>query len=127
MTQAERSGWSRHLRTKLRLRRVERGWTLQHVADLVAADLGLKRLSYQTIAYWESFDRHPAIDRFAAWCRVLGMQLDVDILDPDDDRVRVTVPADRVDLARAVGVVDESDAAAMRLLLRHYLDTPEKK
>ena len=47
----------------------------------MAAEIGKSSLSSTAIYNWEKFERHPGIDAYAAWARVLGMQLHVDLED----------------------------------------------
>lgn len=54
----------------------------QAVADALATELGLPSLSSTAIYNWENFSRHPPVDSFAAWCRVLGFKWETRIVDP---------------------------------------------
>lgn len=68
------------------------------------------------VSAWENFTRHPLIDAFAAWARVLGTRLLVDLADGDQDAV--TVPVQRADRVREFALLDDRDAAYVEDLLR---------
>lgn len=107
----EHTGHSRRLRLLLKERRLERGLSAQEVADRVAEELGKTSLSSTAIYNWERFERHPGVDAYAAWARVLGMRLHVDL--EDARRGRRLMPV--------------SSPEAAEVLLAMEAATPEKR
>jgi transcriptional regulator with XRE-family HTH domain len=106
----ESTGHSRHLREVLRAAREREGLTQQQVAEKITARMRLeKQLSSSSVSEWERFNRHPAIDIMAAWCRVLGMRLMVDIDGGSSNRVPVLVRPEVADLARKIDMLSDDD------------------
>lgn len=108
---AEQTGHSRHLRELLRGLRAEAGLTQQQVADRITSRLNLERpLTSAAVSEWERFGRHPPINVMAAWARVLGRRLVVQIDDASGDRVSVLLRRESADLARTLDQMSGPDA-----------------
>ena len=104
------SGHSRALRAKLRAARLALGLTQQDVADRIASVMGMQKpLADSTVSAWEKFERHPSVDVFAAWSRVLGLRLIVDIDAADSGRVPVLLQQRTVEVARALDAAGDAD------------------
>lgn len=107
------TGHSRHLRRVLADQRSKLGLSAQEVANRVAAMLDIESLSHQSIRYWESFDRHPPIDRFAAWADVLGKKLLVDLKDKNvPGHMVILKTPEAIEIARLVDLAPESKRRA---------------
>ncbi len=113
----EQSGRSRRLREVLRARRKELGWSLQRVADKIAEDMGLERLSGEGVRQWERFDTHPPINKYASWCRVLGLRLEVQVLDGSSDRVMVLVRPETAHLIRGIDMASMADRRMIQQMM----------
>ena len=95
----EGSGHSRALRDQLRQAREG-----QHLsAREVCARIGARLRDYDpsatdphinTLYAWERFERHPSISNFAAWARVLGFRLVVELADGSSSRRPVMLRTD---------------------------------
>ena len=96
------------LRAKLAAERQRKGWSLEQTARAVSRETG-EGLSKQSFHAWEQFRVQPKIDQLAAWARVLGMRLEVDLVWPDEDIVSVRMPAKIAPLARDLSTLSESD------------------
>lgn len=106
----EVSGQSRHLRQILRAARDEAGLTQQQVADRISSRLNLDRpLTGAAVSAWEGFTRHPPINVMAAWARVLGRRLVVQLDDAAGDRVAVLVRPSSSDLVRMIDLLGDED------------------
>lgn len=113
------TGHSRHLRQVLRAARLEQHLSAQQVADRVAAALGRDSMSGQSVLYWEGFERHPPIDVFAAWARVLGYRLIVDLDRADNQRTPVLIRHPEVaEIARLLDDGTPEMRAAVATILR---------
>ena len=88
------------LRAQLIGARKSRKWSLTRAAKAIAREMGKDSMSKQALQQWEAFETHPRIDQFAGWARALGLSLDVDLIDPADERVEVRVPPDMIELIR---------------------------
>lgn len=112
---AEKSGHSRRLRAVLKAAREQQGMSARDLADRIAEHLTrLDRALYpdapahrpkhsNTIYMWERFENHPSISDFAAWARVLGYRLIVDLDDAHDGRTSVLLDSrEAVHIARTV-------------------------
>lgn len=97
------------LRAQLIGARKARRWSLARAAKAIARELGKETMSKQALQQWEAFETHPRIDQFAAWARALGLRLDVDLIDPEDERVEVRIPPDMLEIVRRLEVLDPSD------------------
>lgn len=113
----EQTGKSRHLRQLLKKRRDELGWSAQRVADKVAEEIGRKSLSGESVRQWEQFISHPSIDKYAAWCRVLGMRLVMEVVDDSSDRVVALLDPQVADLARALDMASAADRTMLRQMM----------
>lgn len=121
----ERTGRSRAYRDMLKRARDAKKWSAQKVADLIAEDLGIPSLSGQTVLYWEQFERHPAIDRYAAWARVLGYRLVMHILEQDASRVSVLLHPGVAEMAHAIEIMSPKDRRILLGIIERmgYLDS----
>lgn len=114
----ESSGQSRHLRQVLRAAREANGWTQQQVADKITDRLQLERpLSGAAVSEWERFGRHPAINVMAAWCRVLGRRLIVQLDESTGERIAVLLRPSTADLARAIDLLSDADRALVQSMV----------
>ena len=109
------TGHSKALRDQLKRRRLQLDLTQADVAELIERETG-RSCSGAAVSAWENFTRHPLIDAFAAWARVLGTRLLVDLADGEQDAV--TVPRQRADQVREFALLDERDARYVESLLR---------
>jgi transcriptional regulator with XRE-family HTH domain len=108
------TGHSRQLRARLRAARIERGMTLQNVADGIAQRLERESLTAAAVSSWETFVRHPAIDVMAAWARVVGLRLVVDLDDAKGERIPVLLHPRTADIAREIDAAPEADREMIR-------------
>lgn len=113
----ERTGRSRGIREELKGARKKRRLSLKRVAELVAEDLGIS-LSGEAVRLWENFERHPRIDTFASWARVLGYRLDVQLIHGEADRARVSVSADIEGMIGALELASYQQKALIRSMLK---------
>lgn len=101
---------ARRLRAELRARREALGLNVRDAAKLVGVELkDRESLSYQALSKWENDKVQPRIDQLAAWARALGLWLDVALLDPADNTVRVELPPHVVPLARLLARLSPAD------------------
>lgn len=101
---------SRHIRQVLRAAREAAGLTQQQVADRVTGRLELERpLTSAAVSEWERFGRHPPINVMAAWARVLGRRLVVQLDDAAGERVAVLVRPVSADLVRTIDTLTDDD------------------
>lgn len=120
MQRGESTGHSRNLRKRLKAARDEKGWTADHVGRLIGHEMGRRAYSGQAVLYWEAFERHPPIDTYAAWARVLGWKLNLDVVPQDCERTTVHLQSqEAVDIAR---IVDSMTEAARRSVLQMLRD-----
>lgn len=116
---AEQTGHSRHLREVLRGLRIAAGLTQQQVADRISTRLNLERqLTSAAVGEWERFGRHPPINVMAAWARVLGRRLVVQIDDTTGERVSVFVRREIADLARTLDQLSPDDLQAAARIIK---------
>lgn len=109
---SEASGHSRHLRSLLRAARERVGLTQQQVADKITERLQLERpLSGSAVSEWERFGRHPAVNVMAAWARVVGLRLLVELDASTGPRIPVLVRPETADLARSIDLLSDEDRA----------------
>lgn len=116
------SGHSQHLRHVLHNARKEQGLSAQVVADRIAVAMGKPSFSGQSVLYYEAFTRHPPIDVFACWARVLGFRLIVDLDSAHKDRAPVLIEhSDVAEIARALDNASDSVRAAVLTVVRHMV------
>lgn len=114
----ERTGRSRALREELKGERLRRGWSTQKMAEKIRDELGLKSLSGETVRLWENFDRHPSIDRFACWARLLDYRLVVKLVRSErGEAVTLSLHPQVAELASAL----EMASVQQRHLIRNML------
>lgn len=90
----------------------------QAVADMIAADLGLDSMSGETVRLWEHFTRHPPIDRFAAWARVLDYRLIVSLVHQDrGPTVMLTLAPKVAEVAAALDLATAPQLDLVRSML----------
>jgi transcriptional regulator with XRE-family HTH domain len=107
---AEQTGHSRHIRAVLRAAREAEGLTQQQVADRITSRLNLERpLTGAAVSEWERFGRHPPINVMAAWARVLGRRLLVQLDESGGERVSILVRPDVADMCRALDMLSTED------------------
>ncbi len=112
----ERLGHSRALRKQLREKRENLGLSQEEVGRRIAALLDTKaEYGRSAISNWERFKKHPSVDAFAAWARVLGVRLLVDIV--DDSAATIHMAPGRAESAREYALLDDRDAAYIEQLL----------
>lgn len=112
---------TRRIRQRLKARREALGLTQEQVAELISQDPNREGppLGNTAVSNWETLRRHPKLDDMAAWARVLGMRLIVDLDDIESDRVPVLLPPGRaVELAKALTTLGEEDFAYVEALVR---------
>lgn len=118
----ESSGHSRKLRATLRAARKEQDLSAQQVADRLAAALGKRSMSGQAILYYEAFSRHPPVDVFAAWARVLGFRLIVDLDAAGNERKPMLVKHPEVsEIAHALDNAAPDVRAAVLTIVREMV------
>lgn len=112
------------LRRVLTAARKTRGWSLQRAATEIAREMGKASMSKQALQQWESFETHPSVAAYAAWARAMGLKLDVDLVDPKDERVEIRVPPGLVEVIRRLERLEEEDVAEiLRLATRLSRDS----
>ncbi|MEQ1571433.1 MAG: hypothetical protein ABMA64_37750 [Myxococcota bacterium] len=88
------------------------GLTQQQVADKITERLQLERpLSGSAVSEWERFGRHPAVNVMAAWARVVGLRLLVELDASTGPRIPVLVRPETADLARSIDLLSDEDRA----------------
>lgn len=101
------SGHSRRLRDLLRAARerlnLDQAEVGRRVAERMERD---KPYLKQSVSAWEKFEQHPGIDVFAAWARVLGLRLIVDLDDAKGERIPVMLQKRSAEIARGVDMLD---------------------
>ncbi len=120
----DNTGRTRMLRQRLKARREALGLTQEQVAQLISDDplRDDKPIGNTAVSNWETLKRHPKIDDFAAWARVLGMRLIVDLDDAESDRVPVLLPPGRhVELAKAISTLPDDDFTYVEALVRRLV------
>lgn len=127
MIAAETTGHSRHLRNVLRAAREKRGLSQREVAEAVTARLSGedKRISSTSISAYETFTRHPPINVMAAWARVLGFRLIVELDDAASQRVVVSLRPRAADVARLLDLLPDPDLAMVQGMIERL--TPIKR
>lgn len=116
----ERTGHTRRLRAVLKNARERQGLSQQDVADEIARIVGKGSHTRSAISAYESFNRHPPINVFAAWARAVGMRLIVDLEWGDVEHVQVRAmrsSANSVHQLLSVIEVEGSDRAELAELL----------
>ena len=120
-TTSASTGHSRALRRKLATQRTKLGLTQQQVADRIAAEMGKESISGSAVGQWEAFSKHPTIDHYASWCRVLGLRLILEIEDGSSNRVPVLLSPDVAELARAIDMADTEERQIVRQVVQRML------
>lgn len=106
----QRTGHSRRLRERLRARRMEMGLSAREVAARMATHLDVESVSLQSVYDYEAFKRHPAVDKFAAWARVLGFRLVVDLDDNGENRTATMLRYEEsVSAAKTLDAISDPD------------------
>ncbi len=109
------------MRLVLRQARDEAGLSAREVGERIAArlresgDEDATPVSPSTIYAWEQFERHPSIANFAAWARVLGYRLIVELDGADSGRRPVLVRTEEA--AEVARLVDLLPAEKRRAVL----------
>jgi transcriptional regulator with XRE-family HTH domain len=125
---AHTSGHSRRLRAALRAARKAQNISAHEVCrrlaqiatdyaridDPDAAEIEPPHVN--TLYTWERFERHPSINLMAAWARVLGMRLIVDLDDAKNPRPYVLL--DHPESAQIARIVDAMNDEKRRALLQ---------
>jgi transcriptional regulator with XRE-family HTH domain len=127
----EKSGHSRRLRLQLRAAREQAGLSLEDTAQLIGdwrqrlaqeLDEDITDLSgpaASTISMWERFVNHPNIVDFAAWARVLGYRLRIELDDAGNPRQMVLLATiEAVEIARTVDMMPEVQRMAVLTMIR---------
>lgn len=127
MVTTETTGHSRHLRNVLRAAREKRGLSQREVAEAVTARLSDhdKHISSTSISAYETFTRHPPINVMAAWARVLGFRLIVELDDAASQRVVVSLRPRAADVARLLDLLPDPDLAMVQGMIERL--TPAKR
>lgn len=113
------------IRAKLSAERARRGWSLEQTARAIARETG-GTLTKQSFAHWETFETQPKIDQLAAWARVLGMRLEVDLVWPDEEAVSVRLPIAVAPIARDLAALRPEDLRLVSdTIARLKPDNPE--
>ena len=119
------TGHSKRLRTILKEARERLDLSAREVAERIAAhlrdvgDTDATPPSVNTIYSWEKFERHPSISNFAAWARVLGYRLIVELDAADSKRHPILVRTEEAaEAARRIDRLDEKQREAVLLLIR---------
>lgn len=116
----DRAVW---IRSQLRAGRLARGLSQQRVADLISEDLGRPRAyTKQMVSLWESFKSQPGIDVLAAWARVLGLRLDVDLVGQEDGRIPARLLPDSVPVALQFEALSDANKRLVTALISSLLD-----
>lgn len=115
------------LKARLKLAREEQGLTAKRVAELVGEKQGRGPLHENTIYYWESLKREPAIDAFRDWAEVLGYRLIVDLDSGAGGRFSVLLSSnDAAEAARLFESLAESDRGLALDFIRRLSRTKEE-
>jgi hypothetical protein len=127
----QKSGHSKRLRATLKAARERQGVSARGLSILIAQRKTLLQreldpdapdempVHENTIYGWERFEYHPNIVDFAAWARVLGYRLVVDLDDADDSRTMVLLATrEAVEAARSVDMMPEAQRELVINLIR---------
>lgn len=125
------TGHSKGLRLILKQARDQQGLSAKAVGERIAlhlqalGDADAEPVSPSTIYAWESFDRHPSIANFAAWARVLGYRLIVELDSATSDRAPVLVRTDEAaEAARRIDLMQPDQRAAILGVIRSMSPSP---
>lgn len=122
MTTVESTGHSRHLRDVLRAARERLGMSQREVAEAISERLDDERVvSSSAVSEWERFHRHPGIDVMAAWARVVGLRLIVDLDDLKTDRVHLSLRPRAAEVARLLDLLTDPDLQVVTSLVERLL------
>ena len=110
--------YSRHLRKIIRVARIDRGMSLQDVADAIAEITGEEPLSRQTIHHYEMFKRHPRIDMMAAWARAVGLRLIVEVVGLEDERIAALIRPRTARVAYLLDLLSDEDLETVEAIAR---------
>jgi ribosome-binding protein aMBF1 (putative translation factor) len=127
----QKSGHSRRLRAVLKSARERQGVSARALAGFIARrkteiqreiepDAVEETPHHENTIYgWERFEYHPNIVDFAAWARVLGFRLVVDLDDAEDGRTMVLLSTrEAVEAARAVDMMPDEKRSLVIGLIR---------
>lgn len=109
----EQTGYSRQLRDRLRIAREGLGLSQKAVGVEIA-----KRLERETpytgavVSLWEKFEAHPPVDTMAAWARVVGLRLVVELDSSTGGRVPVLLRPRAAAVARLLDLLSDEELGA---------------
>lgn len=118
------TGHSQSLRLILKAAREEQHLSANVVAKRIRRhlqDLGDDdpKCSTSAIYSWESFVRHPSVAKFAAWARVLGFRLHVQLDAANSGRVPVLIGTDEAaEAARRIDRMSPAERASILAVIR---------
>jgi hypothetical protein len=90
---------------------------LQQTATAIARELEWERLTKQAFDEWEKGKTHVRVDAYAAWCAVLGLQLEIDAVPGGEDGVTVRVPRELSSIVRSFVTLAPADKAVVSELI----------
>ncbi len=114
MARDEHEVWLRGL---LKAERLRKGWSLQQAATAIAKELDWGTLTKQAFSEWEQGKTHMRVDAYAAWCKVLGLQLEIDAVPAGEDGVTVRLPRELAGTCRAFATLAPADRAVVTELI----------
>lgn len=92
------SGHTETLRIALREARDRLGLTQRDIAERLARDFGIE-VTDSAVGNWERMEREPTIAEFAAWARVVGLRLVVEVEPAQSPRRAVMVAPELAEVA----------------------------
>lgn len=119
------TGHSKGLRLTLKAARETQGLSAREVARRIhqhlveIGDEDATEPHQNTIYAWESFARHPSVANFAAWARVLGYRLIVELDAAEGGRVPVLVrTAEAAEAARRIDMMKDDQRHSILTIIR---------
>lgn len=108
----EPTGHSRQLRERLRVAREGVGLSQKAVGVEIAARLGREKpYTGAVVSLWEKFEAHPPIDTMAAWARVVGLRLVVELDAANGARVPALLRPRAAAVARLLDLLTDDELA----------------
>lgn len=114
MARDEHEVW---LRGVLRAERLRKRWSLQQTATAIARELEWATLTKQAFDDWEKGRTDVRVYAYAAWCKVLGLELELDAVPAGEDGVTVRLPRELSATCRAFSTLPAEDRSVVADLI----------
>jgi transcriptional regulator with XRE-family HTH domain len=119
------TGHSRAMRLILKQARADRDLSARELGEMIrrrlvaTGDADAEAPAPSTIYAWEAFKRHPSIASYAAWARVLGYRLIVELDGADQQRKPVLVrTGEAAAAARLIDAMPEEKRRALLAMIK---------